>query len=210
MIPNKHTAPLLRCCIRPNGRRRDSRISGRASGGKSRDVELTKNAPRFSRAFVGAGRRMRRRECPNSARPQLRLRAERAIEMQGAVAVRCHHEHDRTNARSVGNQSAPAVPAAPEQTSSIRERSKRISRSNRHRRWNFVPEPAAMIARTPRHAARTSSRAICREDEDRSDEHGRTQARSAASEPPRPAAHRAAYGDERSSFHPHLTPQTTC
>jgi hypothetical protein len=49
---------------RPNGRRRKLRISGRASGGKSRDVELTKNAPRFSRAFAGEKNEMKAPRMP--------------------------------------------------------------------------------------------------------------------------------------------------
>jgi hypothetical protein len=69
MNPTKHSTPLFRCCI-------DGQTAGAVthasavvlSGGKLRDVELTKNAPRF---FSGARRCKNVNEAPRMPKIQL-------------------------------------------------------------------------------------------------------------------------------------------
>ena len=67
---------------RPNGRRRKLRISGRASGGKSRDVELTKNAPRF---LSGVRRCEKRNESAANAQNQL----DRSLSCGRGARLKC-------------------------------------------------------------------------------------------------------------------------
>ena len=140
---------MLRC--RPNGRRRDSRISGRAIG-ESRNVERNKNAPLYCWRLDAE---QDSAVTPKSARPRPKPRADHAIERQSA-AVRRSIARYRRNARSDGSRLAPARLAAPTRTRSTRERSKRRWRSNRHRPREFAPEPAAMLGRMCCNAARLS------------------------------------------------------